>query len=193
MYGCSSRGMGLATSKVLESLEARRLLSAGPLDPSFGSAGWVVAAGVSTSGTSNDALVQSDGKVIQAITNGDGSLVVERLTTAGKLDTSYGTNGQVKLNLGSGAKLGSLLLLSDGSLIVGGELSKSFELVHLKTNGMEDTSFGTKGIASAAFSSGAVLNAAGRAEGWEDCRCGVGGDRSGVCLLQQQRQRGYFV
>ena len=84
-----------------------------------------MAAGVSTSGTSNDALVQSDGKVIQAITNGDGSLIDSGASPRGQTRHQLRHQWAAQAQSRQRSQLGSLLLLSDGSLIVGGNKTRA--------------------------------------------------------------------
>ena len=108
----------------------------------------------------NDAIaVQSNGDVLHGLSQSDGSLIVRRLTAAGKVDSSYGRNGKAIVPItGKQPKVGSLLVLPDDSLIVGGFAGATFELVHLKTDGSIDANFGTGGVATATFSSGTALH-----------------------------------
>src|SRR5581483_6114728 len=87
----------------LEVLEDRDLLSAGALDPTFGSGGIVTTQLVSTGGyrnaIANALTIQSDGKVVaagSAQTNKNTvSQALVRYTPAGGLDTSFGGTGKV--------------------------------------------------------------------------------------------------
>src|SRR4051812_11316660 len=83
----------------IDALESRRLLSAGDLDLSFGTAGNIV---YRPPGEHAQVFArQADGKVL--IGGTANPMLVRRFNTDGTVDSSFGTAGAVKLNLVSSA------------------------------------------------------------------------------------------
>src|SRR6266566_8474684 len=77
---------------LVETLEIRRLLSAGQLDASFGNGGVVVTDGGLSAPTS--VVVQSDGKIlVTASRDGGGGATRARYNPDGSLDSTFGNNG----------------------------------------------------------------------------------------------------
>ena len=72
----------------------------------------------------------------------------------GDRDASFGDNGQVILSLGASSGADAIVAQSDGKVLVAGTSSaaKGFTLVRLNSNGSLDETFGTRGVANAAFS-----------------------------------------
>lgn len=116
----------------------------GSLDTSFGSGGTVT---IASAGFARQVAIEPDGKIVivgDRNVGGADTLVV-RLTSDGALDSSFGTNGQDILNLGSG---GGLAITSTGTIFVGGDLGGTINVGRLNADGSLDTAFGTNGIAS---------------------------------------------
>jgi uncharacterized delta-60 repeat protein len=99
------------------------------------------------------AVLQSDGKIDVLTGNSgtiyDGAASVYRYTTAGALDTTYGTKGVAVI----GNDPGGIALDSSGRAVVsfggpGSENLGEFYLERLTTTGAVDKTFGTKGIAN---------------------------------------------
>ena len=123
------------------------LLSAGQLDPSFGTGGVLAL----PSAGFQKAAVQSDGKII-LIGSDPSSNFIERLNTDGSLDASFGAAGRVATNF----PLQEVALQSDGKIIGGGSTkpnssSADLLLARYNTNGALDTTFGSHGESSAAI------------------------------------------
>lgn len=122
----------------------------GILDTSFGTNGKVTTI-IEKSAYPNDIAIQPDGKIIVAgslhlISGGSASFVV-RYNSNGTLDQTFGTNGTFVL--ASANQFYSILLLADGSIMLGGNtnnINARGILVKLDTNGIIDTTFGTNGI-----------------------------------------------
>jgi hypothetical protein len=89
-----------ATHTVLESLEGRRLLSAGSLDTSFGNGGIVT---TSFNGSTNDlvdsAIHLQSGKSLVAGTS-NGNELLARYNADGSRDLSFGSGGYVLVDEG---------------------------------------------------------------------------------------------
>jgi uncharacterized delta-60 repeat protein len=149
----------------VEALEDRCLLSAGALDPTFGNgAGYVQTSPTNNTDTATSVLIQPDGKIIAvgdtySIGSGHiGSFGVGlvRYNTDGSLDMSFGNAGIA--NVGPGVSdffIHAALYptegtANDGKIVVGG-LYGSFSIARINPNGTLDTSFGSKGIATAPF------------------------------------------
>lgn len=150
-----------------------RFTSAGILDTTFNPAhGTVLQPGVvytpitDRDAIATDLVIQSDGRIVLAggVSN-SGDLkaygLVARYTASGELDTSFNDTGFKTLNpvSDSNAYAYSVLLQSDEKIIVTGAagLTASSYLfaMRLKTNGQEDATFGTQGVAKKLFSGSA--------------------------------------
>jgi uncharacterized delta-60 repeat protein len=127
-----------------------RYSSAGVLDPTFGTGGLVQAG---FSGAQDDmytVALQPDGKILGGgwCNCGATSGYVTRYTSAGVLDTTWGTAGVV----GMPGRVERIALQLDGTLYAAGNdgPGTSMVLARLTSAGAFDGSFGTSGIASAA-------------------------------------------
>jgi uncharacterized delta-60 repeat protein len=93
--------------------------------------------------------IQSDGKIVvtgatrTSLTSSD--LVVARYTTNGSLDTSFGSLGKVIFDFGTSAEGASVVLQSDGKIVVGGIIDTDFLLLRYNSNGTIDATFDTDG------------------------------------------------
>jgi uncharacterized delta-60 repeat protein len=123
-------------------LEDRCLLSAGALDPTFGSGGIV---NTGPSGTAYAVALQTDGKIVVAGTpaTGGSAGTVARYTPTGALDTSFGNGGSAAVSFfkSQGTNLLAVALDSSGKIVVAGNAG----LARLTSSGSLDTSFGNKG------------------------------------------------
>jgi uncharacterized delta-60 repeat protein len=138
------------------------MLSAGPLDTTFGSGGTVTTLIGSGSYAFATAL-QSDGKILaagQANYSTGNKFALSRYTTSGSLDPNFGSGGEVTTKIGTGTSFGAraIVLQSDGKIVLAGSANSSktggdFALARYNANGSLDTSFGNKGIVSTALSS----------------------------------------
>lgn len=130
----------------------------GILDNTFGTNGKVTTV-IGHSESPQDIVIQGDGKIIVVgevnlapTPNSPGTYVgfAVRYNSNGTLDTSFGTNGIYKLT--SSKQFLSVMVLSNGSIILGGNTSINNEylaiLVKLDSNGAEDSQFGNNGVLS---------------------------------------------
>jgi uncharacterized delta-60 repeat protein len=160
-----------ATSSDFEAVVAR-LAPNGGLDNSFGTGeGRIqVPFGPGVDGFAALAL-QPDGKIVVAGTTAQGSANISmfaRLTTAGRLDTSFNTDGAISIDLGdmgaSGGDLAfgtSIAFQPDGKLVATGSASSGagFDacIVRLNgTDGLPDSGFGVSGVKVVSLASGHV-------------------------------------
>lgn len=134
-------------------------LTAGDLDPSFGSNGKVVT-DLGFDEPSNDfatdvAVYQTDGKFVVAGYESDAigwwsDMVVTRYNADGSLDTTFGSGGKTRFGFG-----GALFERADvarsvqvdvqGRIVVAGSSDGGFAVVRLNPDGSFDTSFGSGG------------------------------------------------
>jgi len=140
-----------------------RYTASGALDTSFGSGGIVttpIASGSTDIGIS--VALQNDGKIVVAGTSGIlfqgvpiGDFAVARYTSAGALDTTFGTNGIVITPMGSGDdRANCVVVQSDGKILAAGYVKLfngqvgpqfDFALARYTSTGALDTSFGNGG------------------------------------------------
>ena len=126
--------------------------SSGLLDSAFGVGGKVItnvlfdANGTGSDDVANAVAIQADGKIVVAGSVGyfDATLgsadyiAVLRYNANGSLDTTFGTGGVVKSNIGRGT---DVVVLNDGKILVAGS-----SLNRYNPNGSLDATFGTGGI-----------------------------------------------
>jgi uncharacterized delta-60 repeat protein len=131
-------------------------LSAGDLDTSFGTGGYVLASsgGRSPSDTGEAVEIQPNGKILIS-GSGAGGFEVIRLLTNGTLDSSFGSAGRA-LPLSSAASY-DMALQPDGGIVLVGfatvttrtgkktDTQNDIGLVRLLADGTSDTSFGQGG------------------------------------------------
>jgi uncharacterized delta-60 repeat protein/uncharacterized repeat protein (TIGR01451 family) len=148
----------------------------GSLDTTFGSGGQVV-----TTFSKNDVLFdlafQSDWRIVAVgwtvkTPNQSNNMAVLRYNANGSLDTSFGVDGLVEIDLfGRIDNASGVVLQPDGGILVGGRTNNNpnpqpsndyddFLLVRLTTNGTLDPTFGTNGkVVTDFFSKGDSANA----------------------------------
>ena len=96
-------------------------------------------------------IQQTDGKLVVAgyginSTTGYFEFIIVRFNADGTLDTSFDTDGQLMLPIGSlHAKAYSVIQQADGKLLLAGGDDGDFALIRLNANGSLDGSFGTGG------------------------------------------------
>jgi uncharacterized delta-60 repeat protein len=147
----------------IEVLEDRSTPTAGALDPTFGTGG-VATIPTDTYWTQPVTAVQPDGKILSlqsALLSSSkirNSLqttyqpAVTRLDPNGTVDTTFGTNGTVKLPVAKSSYGSALAVAPDGAILVGAQayvnISSSrssdaeYAVARLTPNGALDTSFG---------------------------------------------------
>jgi uncharacterized delta-60 repeat protein len=156
-----------------------RLNTDGSVDMTFGTAGLV---DTSFSGANVSVVfslaIQSDGAIVAAGTSAtSGSATIAafsaaRYTSAGVLDTTFNTNGQVVISLPTSIAT-SVAIQADGKILLGGEtgsgltgfnsivallIGTKIAVVRLNSDGTLDTAFGTGGSVQTAIGTGAVAS-----------------------------------
>ena len=133
-----------------------RYTSTGALDAGFGNGGKVSTDFGSTKDYANAIALQPDGKILVAgdfnyAATSSGDFALARYTTAGALDTSFGTGGKVITSINSRADTGrSVAVQSDGKILVAGSTTNNSQtdvaLVRYTSAGGLDPTFGSGGI-----------------------------------------------
>ena len=131
-----------------------RYNSDGTLDSGFGSGGIVTTAFYTADARANAIAIQSDGKILVAgfgkNTNNDFSIV--RYTSAGALDSGFGTGGKKQVSVGTNDGATGIVIQPDGKIVVSGYAQVSTPdydwcAIRLTSSGALDTGFGSSGIA----------------------------------------------
>ncbi len=126
----------------------------GDIDSSFGTQGKVITdVGVYTLDQVTSLQVKDNGKLIVAgyTQSFNSDFFVVQYSASGSLDTSFGLNGKVLLDLGSSSKdiVYDTQLQTDGKILLAGVSNKmgsdDFTLLRLLVNGNADNTFGNNG------------------------------------------------
>jgi uncharacterized delta-60 repeat protein len=143
-------------SNLCETLESRRLYS-GTLDPNFAPNSGTPGVFLQQYGDTNDALavapLPSNGGYIAVgdKDSGNKDFLITKFLDNGTPDSSFGTNGVVSLDLGADEIATSVMVRSDGKILVGGftgdtgSLSGDMFIGRLNPNGTWDTTFNSVG------------------------------------------------
>ena len=135
----------------------------GELDTSFGSAGVVTTEVGPSADVARAIAVDDQGRIVVAgSANGTASgldFAVVRYLADGKLDEGFGSKGKTIVSFGDDADTAySLLLQSDGKIVIGGDSSRGssqtgldFALLRLDTDGKPDSSFGEAGLVTSSI------------------------------------------
>ncbi|MFM7426020.1 MAG: DUF4347 domain-containing protein [Elainella sp.] len=134
------------------------ILAPGSLDPAFGTGGVVITDFGDASADANEVIVQPDGKLVVVGTtfpdNGNNDFVLTRYNSDGTLDTGFGNNGKITIDINGEFDIaGGVVLQSDGKLVVTGFTGVTldgfrrsfFALLRYNSDGTPDTSFGDNG------------------------------------------------
>ena len=133
-----------------------RYLASGQLDRTFGSRGIFKTSFPTAKGPYNALAVRSQGrKLLVAGGYGLGSMLVLRLTTAGRLDRSFGARHTGYTTIAAGGTAESLAVSRSGSILVGSSNENAngrpMVIARLTPGGRLDPRFGRQGLAQAAF------------------------------------------
>ena len=131
-----------------------RYLPDGRLDATFGTGGRVTLdlAGCPCNEEVHAVLIQPDGKIViggSAVPGASGvgtHFVLARFNVNGTLDTGFGVNGKVFINLGGYYEyVYALTLQSDGKIVAVGDSDGDFALTRVSRSGRLDSGFGVSG------------------------------------------------
>src|SRR6266478_4724094 len=136
--------------------------ASGSLDTTFGTGGEVFTKFTSGNDFATGLAVQADGKIVVAGnanfngTYGHSDSALARYNPDGSLDTTFGTGGQVIMNVAD--HFHRLAIQSDGRIVVAGDRntgsSWDFALARFNTDGTLDGNFGTGGVLTTDFHGG---------------------------------------
>jgi len=119
------------------------LAVSGLLDTTFGTNGVVMTDIGSDSDVVYDMTLQSDGKILLLGSAQGQTPKLMRYNTNGSVDITFGTNGELTVNLNS-----KIAIQPDGKLIVAGSNNNSFAVARYDKDGKNmDNTFGTNGVA----------------------------------------------
>jgi len=130
------------------------LAASGTLDSTFGTNGIVTTQFNNLPSSASEVLLQTDGKIIILgtikLSDGQFKKIIARYKSNGTLDTLFGDNGKILIEIASfsGSKIA---LQPDGKLIVGGLSGGKIAVVRYNSNGTQDTTFGTNGMGNVRF------------------------------------------
>jgi uncharacterized delta-60 repeat protein len=154
----------------LNHIAAARYNADGSIDKSFGTNGIVnYSLGTNTNVYVTSVAIQPDDKLLVSglvYTNANDygeKAFIERFTTDGKPDASFGNNGEVITTFNEASDVSSLTITNDNKILVGGTYfylaSPKFMIIKYLFNGTIDSSFGINGFALQGFSNaGPQLN-----------------------------------
>ena len=135
-----------------------RYTQRGKLDKSFNGNGKVITAAAPFDNKINALALQPDGKIIAAGYSFDGKysqFTLARYTQNGSTDLSFGLDGIVSFSIGENAEARSILIQSDGKILVSGFSNNGnnndFAIARLNSDGTLDQQFGENGISITSF------------------------------------------
>jgi uncharacterized delta-60 repeat protein len=145
-----------------------RFLADGSIDTTFNTSGTArIDFGGDVWDEAGDLIIQADGKIVLGgITHPAGGFryALARLTNAGIIDTTFGSNGLVSTSFTGSNDFGhGLAMQSDGKFVIAGVVASSssnpdFGLARYSSAGVLDTTFGASGLVRVDFF-GAIDNA----------------------------------
>jgi uncharacterized delta-60 repeat protein len=145
-----------------------RYLPNGRLDSSFGSRGVFESAFPAANAPFIANAIAPDprtGRLVVAGGYGLGSFLVMRLTSAGRLDPTFGANRSGFSTINVGGTASSLAIQRDGAILLGGSNAnrpgRPFVVARFTRSGRLDRSFGHRGIAQALFWNPTAASGAG--------------------------------
>lgn len=128
------------------SLLLARYSSAGVFDNSFGNNGVVTYLSGPQSNASAVAI-DSSGNIVVAGNDGSNNIILLRYTTAGILDTSFGSGGVATLAIGDGSSTAAMVIDANDKIVVAGNSVingiVNLFIARFNSDGTLDTSFGT--------------------------------------------------
>ncbi len=157
---------GLRRSGSNSDFAVARYNTNGTLDTTFSSDGIQIVDFGSPYDEAYAVAVQSDGKIVLAGKTGSGSstnIALARLNSNGALDTTFSGDGRLTKDVnGNTDVVRGVTVLSSGHILVAGSTLDGsryqFALLKYTSSGQLVTSFGSNGVATAAFNNSALAN-----------------------------------
>ncbi|GMU19646.1 MAG: hypothetical protein AMXMBFR12_08380 [Candidatus Babeliales bacterium] len=154
---------GFANNCDKDQVISTRFLTDGTLDGSYNGTGYNMTIFGGSAFGKAVTVQPSDQKIVVAGFSDD-TIGVLRFTTGGALDSAFGTNGRVNLNLGIN-ETGNAVAMQSGKILVAGNATvggvTQFFVTRLNANGALDVGFGTSGITTTPIGDGCTANAMG--------------------------------
>lgn len=152
-------GKIIALGSYFNQFAVARYLENGMLDASFGVNGKQIITFASGLAISTALTTQADGKIVvvgSARGTSRPDFAVARLNANGSIDSTFGSNGRVTIEVisGSNGQAYDVALQPDGKLLIVGQVSAlraTVGVVRLLTNGSLDPTFGNNGIVTTVF------------------------------------------
>lgn len=131
-----------------------RLTTTGAPDPTFDSDGIVTIGFGGTLFGASSVAIQSDGKILVGGVGapfGGSVFTVARLTTAGILDSTFGTGGYAGASMGVDSTVADLAIQGDGKIVAVGGSGGDFGIIRYTTGGSLDSTFDGDGKTTTDF------------------------------------------
>ncbi len=141
---------GQAQDGLNQTVAVARYTTAGVLDAAFG-VGGIQKTSVGTNDSGNAIAIQPDGNIVVAgtATLGTQDFLIQRYTTAGVLDATFGSAGSVTTPIGGNAVANAVVIQQNGKIVAAGYGPfLDFALARYTTDGVLDPSFDTDGTVS---------------------------------------------
>ncbi|AFZ57397.1 DUF4347 domain-containing protein [Anabaena sp. PCC 7938] len=132
----------------------------GTIDNSFGFGTGRVYTGTGL-GNAVSVKLQSDGKILVLSNNDNGSnydMVLTRYNADGSYDNNFGSYGKASIDFGSYENAKTLIIQSDGKILVAGDSNSQVIITRYLSSGVIDTTFGNFGKVTSILSNGDVTN-----------------------------------
>ncbi len=141
-----------------------RLNADGTLDMSFATNGIFMTPIGSPTFDEPDVVLQNNGGMIVIGTTRNGGVTTDafslmRLTPAGALDMTFGTNGETVTTFSGNDRAYAVFINQEGKIVVSGSFNNNggFAFARYKTDGLLDESFGTAGKVTTVFTSATAI------------------------------------
>lgn len=131
----------------------------GTLDTNFGSGG----KRLTNISTADDEIlataIQPDNKIIVVgYSEKPAQFTIARYSNFGNLDSTFGTGGIVKTAFNGTGFANSVIIQSDGKIVLGGMAENKFALVRYNSSGQIDSSFGNQGKVLTTIGNSSAIN-----------------------------------
>ena len=160
----------------------------GSLDNSFDTDGMLVTDLGNSIEEGRSVTVQPDGKILVTgwtFDGADGNIALVRYNPDGSLDNSFDSDGKLITVLTDGGIGYSVVLQSDGKILVAGTTGADFALLRYNSDGSLDNSFSTDGITTTNFGAGIAVGYAATIQ--PDGKIVVAGELNGPNLFAVAR------
>ena len=129
-----------------------RYNSNGALDDTFGNNGVVITSVGPGDESAASILLVGNQILVAGIANN--KMLILRFDNDGGLDTGFGTNGHVIVDVGTQSGFSAMALCADGDVILAGRVDMDLALVRIDPSGTLDSDFGIDGVFTHSIGSG---------------------------------------